>query len=195
MAWGGIEPPTQGFSVPDTPPASAKKRNGFLPVGAWLPNPVPNAFGPVGCIAIRFFYVNQRNSDTDRRTSPTEPMAQNSGDAGGPQTRPSSATVLGRYAVTAGVELTGASLGDIEAKVRHNVPGLMDCGGVSVLQIMHGPMLDQQFWLLVIATPRKDICRSPALWPGLQPDRGFDLTLYSLGLMSCKMKIIHPHEQ
>ncbi len=67
MAWGGIEPPTQGFSVQDTPLPSAKKRNGFLPVGVLLPNLLPNSFGPAGWMAIRFFYVNQGNSDTERR--------------------------------------------------------------------------------------------------------------------------------
>ncbi len=77
MAWGGIEPPTQGFSVQDTPSASAKKRNGFLVVGVLLPNLLPNSFGPVGCIVIRFFYVNQRNGDADHQTPPTEPMAGN----------------------------------------------------------------------------------------------------------------------
>ncbi len=97
----GLEPGTYGLTVQSTPRASAKICNGFLPVGVSLPNLLPNAFGPVEGITIRFFYVNQRNGDADRRTLADRPHGGEFQFRGGPPSRPARAAVSDRYAACA----------------------------------------------------------------------------------------------
>ena len=60
-------------------------------------------------MVIRFFYVDQRNSDTEHRTSPTEPMAENTGGAGGVHLLSLYVAVWDRYAAIAVIRIDKAN--------------------------------------------------------------------------------------
>ena len=81
VAWGGIEPPTQGFSIQRTVRfwVLVSRRNvTSFPVSVVLlvpsTEPVAKLYRALGLNGHRFSEWNQRNSDTERRTEGAEPM-------------------------------------------------------------------------------------------------------------------------